>query len=106
VPVVVVAAGELPADRLTDALGSVAVAVAGPLGLTPSDVVVSHTVLGAAVVGTQPAPAWPVVTLHGGARDPVAMQAAAAAAAAVVAAAWGTSADETWVHWLVRTEPT
>ena len=104
-PVVVVAAPDLAADRLTEALGAVAVAVAGPLGLSPADVVVSHAQLGAAVVGTHPAAAWPVVTLHGSRRDPAAMQAAARAVADAVAIAWATTADETWVHWLVRSEP-
>ena len=104
-PVVVVAAPQLAADRLTQALASVAVAVAGALGLAPHDVVVSHAPLGAAVVGTRAAPAWPVVTLHGSPRDPAAMRAAAAAAADAVATAWGTGVDETWTHWLVRREP-
>jgi hypothetical protein len=105
VPVVVVAAPPLAPDVLTAALGSVAVAVAGPLGLAPGDVVVSHTLLGAAVAGTESVAAWPVVTLHGSPRDPVRMQAAAAAAAEAVAAAWAVGADETWVHWLVRRDP-
>jgi hypothetical protein len=101
-PVVVVAAPALAADAdLTEALGAVAAAVAAPLGLRPSDVVVSHAPLGAAVVGSATAPAWPVVTLHGSRRDPAAMRAAAAAAARVVASAWSTTPEETWVHWLV-----
>lgn len=86
---------------MTEALGSVAVAVAGPLGLAPDDVVVAYAPLAAAVVGTRPAPAWPVVTLHGSRRDAAAMQAAADAAAEVVATAWGITPGETWVHWLV-----
>jgi hypothetical protein len=105
VPVVVVAAPALAADRLTEALGSVAVAVAVPLGLTPDDVVVSYAPLGAAVVGTRPGTAWPVVTLYGSRRDPVAMRAAASAAADAVATAWATTVDETWVHWVVPAEP-
>lgn len=104
-PIVVVAAPALAADRLTEALGSVAVAVAAPLGLMPADVVVSHAPLGAAVVGTRPGAAWPVVTLYGSRRAPAAMREAAAAAADAVATAWATTVDETWVHWLVPAEP-
>lgn len=101
-PVVVVAAPPLPSGAaVTQALAAVAAAVAEPLGLAPSDVVVSHAPLGAAVVGHTPATAWPVVTLHGSRRDPEGMRAAAAAAAHVVAEAWATTPAETWVHWLV-----
>jgi hypothetical protein len=101
-PVIVVTAPALPPASEVPALARVAAVVAQALSLRPMDVVVTTVHAAATVTGDSPIDAWPVVVLHGRARDPAGMAAAETAAQQEVSRIWSVPTDQVWVQWLVR----
>lgn len=98
-PVVVLTAPSTSAADAHTVLKGIAAAVAGALGLQPDDVHAMSVHAHAAATGSTEAAPWPVVMMHGRAREAAAMRAAVEAVTDVLVALYEVPAGQIWVQW-------
>jgi hypothetical protein len=102
-PVLTVTAAALESrDANLAALRRLGAAVADALGLDPGDVYAAQVNADAAVLGDREVTPWPVIVLHGRAREPDRMAAALTAAEQVACQIWQCASDAVWAQWAVR----
>ncbi|MFN8193746.1 MAG: hypothetical protein U0R80_05600 [Nocardioidaceae bacterium] len=93
-------------DAVRERLADCCAVVAEALGLPDDGVIATHVPVGATVRPGHEHPSWPVVVIHGTARDPQLMlrarEAVEGLARGWVATPDGAAAGEPWVTWQVR----
>lgn len=101
-PVVVVTGPQLAdEDAAREALVAINRAIATGLRLRPEDVYATFTPAGTSVLGERAVQPWPIVLIHGSAREPERMDEAMALVRKEICRAWAGANEHAWVQWIL-----